>query len=114
MLGDMKLLVHYLTCVATVFSFRLVTFFSHPYSLKVTLFAGGTPYILVEMFPLGEVPSYSGTVRNYKIKAAGSSKTAQNLYRIRRCHVSEASTHHNSSGKVKFYLYCVLYSIISS
>jgi hypothetical protein len=69
-----------------------VNLFSHPYSLKVTVFADGMPYSLVEIFCLGEAPSYSGTVLNCKIKAAGSSKTAQNFYQIRRCHFSEAST----------------------
>jgi hypothetical protein len=77
-------------------------FFSHLYSLKVTVFADGTPYSLVEIFRLGEAPSYSGTVLNYKIKAAGSSEPAQNFYRIRRCHISEASTHDHSSGEVTF------------
>jgi hypothetical protein len=90
-----------------------VNFFSHPYSLKVTVFADGTPYSPVENFHLGETPSYSRTVLNYNIRAGVSSKTAQNFYQIRRCYVSEASTHDHSSGEVKFYLYWVLYSIFS-
>ena len=70
------------------------------------MFADGTPYSLVEIFRLGKTPSYSGTVLNYKIKAAGPHKTAQNFYRIRRCHFPEANTT-TAAGKSNFtFIWC--------